>query len=106
MPRRDEHHHWHRPVRRAARTFTATIDPVTMAAMNQSILGSTMGTSTIRIGIPELTSKHQSGEVLLDELITCTYPIDQINDAIDSVKNGHAVRNMILFHQADMTGTD
>jgi S-(hydroxymethyl)glutathione dehydrogenase/alcohol dehydrogenase len=84
----------------------ASIDPVTVAAMNQSILGSTMATSTIRIGIPELISKQQSGELLLDELITCTYPIDQINEAIDSAKNGHAVRNMILFHQADTTGTD
>ncbi len=57
-----------------------------------------MATSTIRIGILELISKQQSGELLLDELITCTYPIDQINEAIDSAKNGHAVRNMILFH--------
>ena len=76
---------------------TATIDPVTMAALNQSILGSKMGTSTIGIDIPELISKYRNGALLLDELITRTYPIDDINEAIDSVKAGHAVRNVILF---------
>jgi S-(hydroxymethyl)glutathione dehydrogenase/alcohol dehydrogenase len=83
---------------------TATIDPVTMAAMNQSILGSKMGTSTIGIDIPELISKYQNSELLLDELITGTYPLDDINEAIDSVKNGQAVRNVILFDHPDTTG--
>lgn len=78
---------------------TATIDPVTMAALNQSLLGSKMGTSTIRKDIPELISSYQQGELMLDELITGTYRLDQINEAIDSVKAGTAVRNVILFEQ-------
>ena len=76
---------------------TATIDPVTMAALNQSILGSKMGMSTIGVDIPDLISKYHGGELLLDELVTRTYPLDQINQAIESVKNGQAVRNVILF---------
>lgn len=76
---------------------TATIDPVTMAAMNQSILGSKMGTSTIRTDIPELIEKYRSGELLLDPLITRTCTLDDINDAIESVKSGQAVRNVIIF---------
>ena len=72
--------------------------------MNQSILGSKMSTSTIGIDIPELISKYQNGELLLDELITGTYPLDDINEAIDSVKNGQAVRNVILFDHPDTTG--
>lgn len=82
---------------------TATIDPVTMAALNQSILGSKMGTSTIGVDIPELITKYQDGELLLDELITRTCTLDEINEAIDSVKNGQAVRNVILF-DADESG--
>ena len=76
---------------------TATIDPVTMAAMNQSIVGSKMGMSTISKDIPELIEKYKAGDLLLDQLITRTYTIDQINEAIDSVKNGQAVRNVIVF---------
>lgn len=76
---------------------TATIDPVTMAALNQSLLGSKMGTATISKDIPELIIKYQAGDLLLDELITETYTLDDINQAIDSVKTGHAVRNVLVF---------
>ncbi len=81
---------------------TTTIDPVTMAALNQSILGSKMGGSTVSKDIPELVERYRAGALLLDELITSTYPIDGINEAIDSVKNGQAIRNVILFeHEED-----
>lgn len=76
---------------------TATIDPVTMASLNQSLLGSKMGTSTIEADIPELIDTYRDGDLLLDELITRTYTIDEINEAIDAVKNGHALRNVIVF---------
>lgn len=80
---------------------TASIDPVTMAAMNQSILGSKMGQSTIQVDIPELIGNYHKGDLMLDELITKTYRLDQINEAIDVVKSGQAVRNVILFDEAD-----
>ena len=85
---------------------TATIDPVTMAALNQSILGSKMGTSTIRKDIPQLIAKYRNGELLLDQLISTTCTLDDINDAIASVKSGQAVRNVILFDHLDETGQD
>lgn len=78
---------------------TATIDPVTMASLNQSLLGSKMGTSTIATDIPELVDCYQNGELMLDELITRTCTLDEINDAIDAVKRGEAVRNVIIFEQ-------
>lgn len=76
---------------------TATIDPVTMAAMNQSLLGSKMGTSTIATDVPDLIEKYRAGELLLDQLITRTCSLDEINEAIESVKTGQAIRNVIVF---------
>jgi Zn-dependent alcohol dehydrogenase len=76
---------------------TATIDPVTMASLNQSLLGSKMGTSTIATDIPALVDRYRSGELLLDQLITRTYALDEINEAIDAVKHGDALRNVIVF---------
>lgn len=76
---------------------TAAFDPVTLAARNQSILGSKMGGSSVAHDVPELVERYRRGELLLDELVTATYTIDQINEAIESVKNGQAVRNVILF---------
>lgn len=80
---------------------TATIDPVTMAALNQSILGSKMGTCTISKDIPALIEKYRVGDLLPDELIPRPYTIEEIYEAIDSVKNGQAVRSVIIFDWAD-----
>jgi Zn-dependent alcohol dehydrogenase len=33
----------------------------------------------------------------LDELITNRYPLDKINEAIESVEKGQALRNVIVF---------
>jgi len=40
---------------------------------------------------------YQAGALKLDELISGRYPLDRINEAIESVKNGEALRNVIVF---------
>ncbi len=84
---------------------TATIDPVTTAALNQSIPSSKMGTSTVSTAIPELAEMYRRGDLLLDELVTSTDSIDQIDEAIESVENGRAVRDVILFDHGDGQAT-
>ena len=73
------------------------IDPGTMAAYSQNILGSKMGSARIQVDIPNLVDLYGQGRVKLDELVTKTYPIEQINEAIDAVKRGEALRNVIVF---------
>lgn len=73
------------------------IDPGTLAAMNQSILGSKMGTATIRRDIPALVDKYRSGDLLLDQLVTRTCSLDEINEAFASVMSGESIRNVIVF---------
>jgi Zn-dependent alcohol dehydrogenase len=73
------------------------IDPGTMAAYSQNILGSKMGSARIQVDIPNLVGLYNQGRVKLDELVTKTYPIEEINEAIDAVKRGEALRNVIVF---------
>jgi Zn-dependent alcohol dehydrogenase len=73
------------------------IDPGTMAAYSQNILGSKMGSARIQVDIPNLVDLYSQGRVKLDELVTKTYPLEQINEAIDAVKRGEALRNVIVF---------
>jgi Zn-dependent alcohol dehydrogenase len=73
------------------------IDPSTMAAYSQRILGSKMGASRIAIDIPHLVTLYQHGRLQLDELISGRYPLEQINGAMASVKSGDALRNVIVF---------
>jgi len=80
---------------------TTTIDPVTLAAANQRILGSKMGGAVIDRDIPDLVARYLDGSLQLDPLITKTYALDDINEAIEAVKRGEAVRNVIMFETED-----
>jgi S-(hydroxymethyl)glutathione dehydrogenase/alcohol dehydrogenase len=57
------------------------------------------GGGSIRPGIdiPALVSLYQSGRLKLDELITARYPLAKINEAIESLDKGGALRNLIMF---------
>ena len=73
------------------------IDPGTMAAYSQRILGSKMGGSRISINIPNLVNLYKQGRLKLDELISGRYALADINEAMESVKRGDALRNVIVF---------
>jgi S-(hydroxymethyl)glutathione dehydrogenase/alcohol dehydrogenase len=72
-------------------------DPVNVAGESQRILGSKMGSSRVPVDVPYLANLYQQGRLKLDELISGTYPLEDINEAIASVKNGDALRNVIVF---------
>ncbi len=76
---------------------TVEIDPGNIAADNQRILGSKMGGARIREDVPKLIALYEKGILKLDELISGRYPLEQINDAIASVKRGEALRNVVVF---------
>jgi S-(hydroxymethyl)glutathione dehydrogenase/alcohol dehydrogenase len=78
---------------------TASYDPGWLAADEQRILGSKMGSARVRIDIPHLVAAYQQGRLKLDELITARYPLEQINEAIAAVKRGEALRNVIVFER-------
>ena len=75
----------------------AEFEPARFASIGQSIVGSTMGSSSIRNDIPSLVALYRQGRLKLDELITGRYPLDAINQAIASTKSGEALRNVIVF---------
>jgi len=49
------------------------------------------------IDIPYLISLYQAGKLKLDELITGHYPLARINEAVESLEKGEAIRNIITF---------
>ncbi|NNF79975.1 MAG: zinc-binding dehydrogenase, partial [Rhizobiales bacterium] len=73
------------------------IEPDAIANAAQRIMGSKMGSSKVRVDIPRLVDMYQQGRLKLDELITGRYPLSEINEAIDSVRRGEALRNVIVF---------
>jgi S-(hydroxymethyl)glutathione dehydrogenase/alcohol dehydrogenase len=47
------------------------------------------------IDIPLLIALYQAGKLKLDELITAHYPLARINEAVESLKKGEALRNIV-----------
>ena len=75
----------------------ASFDPGLLAHDGKRILGSKLGSSRPQELVPQLVALYTSGELRLDELVTATYPLDRINDAIDAMRAGAAIRNVVVF---------
>ncbi len=55
------------------------------------------GSPRLNIDIPHLVELYREGRLKLDELITGRYPLERINEAIESTEKGEALRNVIMF---------
>ncbi len=75
----------------------ARFDATALADTEQRILTSKMGSTRLRVDIPKLIALYQNGRLKLDELISNRYPIEQINHAIDQVRQDKVLRNVIVF---------
>ena len=75
----------------------AEYEPVMLAAVGQGMVGSKMGDVIISRDIPWMVDLYQQGRLKLDELVSGTWTLDQINDAIADTKAGGARRNVIVF---------
>ena len=64
---------------------------------SQRVLGSNMGSTILSMDVPRLVDLYRTKRLKLDELITNRYPLEQINEAIDSMERGEALRNVIVF---------
>ena len=76
---------------------TSTFNPLALSDSSRRILGSKMGHSDIRVDIPKLIALYRDGKLKLDELVTHRYPFDDINTAMDNVRNGVGLRNVIMM---------
>ncbi len=75
----------------------ATFAPFTFIKDERILTGSYMGTATLQQDIPKLVALYQAGKLKLDELITKHYRLEDINEAIDAVVQGKALRNIIMM---------
>jgi S-(hydroxymethyl)glutathione dehydrogenase / alcohol dehydrogenase len=72
-------------------------DAGALAHDGKRILGSKLGSSRPSEDIPRLAALYLDGRLKLDELVTATYPLERINDAVDAMRRGEAIRNVILL---------
>lgn len=61
------------------------------------LLGSKMGAARPQLDVPMLADWYLRGRLKLDELISGRYPLAAINEAIEGVRTGTALRNVVIF---------
>jgi S-(hydroxymethyl)glutathione dehydrogenase/alcohol dehydrogenase len=63
----------------------------------KGIIGSYYGSTRQRLDIPRLVDMYMNGQIKLDELITRTYTLDEINAAFEDMTSGNVARGVITF---------
>jgi S-(hydroxymethyl)glutathione dehydrogenase / alcohol dehydrogenase len=72
--------------------------PVMSLVYEERVLtGSVYGSSRPRLDIPKLIDLYRSGRLLLDELLTRTYPFAEINEAYAALERGEVARSVVTF---------
>jgi len=67
------------------------------AMMQKQLIGTIFGSANPRYDIPKLLGLYRSGHLKLDELITRTYTLDQINEGYQDMRDGKNIRGVILY---------
>jgi NDMA-dependent alcohol dehydrogenase len=65
--------------------------------MNKTLCGTVFGSCSPKSDIPLLATMYESGQLLLDEMITKRYGLDEINDAYADLAAGELIRGVIDF---------
>lgn len=68
-----------------------------LAMWQKEVRGVVFGAANPRFDIPNLLDLYKSGQLMLDELITRTYRLDQINQGYQDMLDGVNIRGVIAF---------
>ncbi len=78
-------------------TQPVLLDVQDLVLMNKNVRGTVFGSCNPRSEIPLLADMYSSGQLMLDEMITRRYRLDDINDAFDDLLRGDLIRGVIDF---------
>lgn len=69
-----------------------------LTLMQKQLVGSIFGSANPRRDIPRLLRMYQEGTLKLDELITNTYTLDDINVGYQAMRDGENIRGMVMYN--------
>jgi S-(hydroxymethyl)glutathione dehydrogenase/alcohol dehydrogenase len=77
-----------------------TLNLFNMSLQEKQLIGSIFGSANPRRDIPRLLKLYQEGKLKLDELITRTYPLADINQGYQDMRDGKNIRGMVMYDHA------
>ncbi len=76
---------------------TSSVNLFELAMWNKEIKGTIFGSLNPRADIPKLLGMYREGQLKLDELITKTYVLDEINEGYRAMRDGENIRGVITY---------
>ena len=76
---------------------TASIPAQMLTGGERRLIGCMYGSSRIQTDMPRLLQLAQAGRLRLEELVSRTWKLDQINEAFAELESGHGLRSVISF---------
>lgn len=75
-----------------------TLPALAIVAESRTIKGSYMGSTRPQEDIPEMARLWQEGRLPVEKLISAHRPLTELNEALEALANGSAIRQIILPH--------
>jgi len=80
----------------AARDDRVTLPAASFLA-EKTLKGSAYGSARPRVDLPRLVDLYMQKRLKLDELVTRTYPLDDVNVAMTALEKGEVLRSVIVM---------
>jgi NDMA-dependent alcohol dehydrogenase len=94
-------------VKKSGRAVVTAVAPITqedvklnlfdLAMMRKELVGTIFGNSNPRRDIPHLLHLYQAGKLKLDELVTRTYDLEDINQGYQDMRDGVNIRGVLKY---------
>ncbi len=78
-------------------TAEVSVPLLSMVFEERVLTGSMYGSAVPRVDIPKLIDLYRVGKLKVDELLTRTYPLEQINVAYEALERGEVARSVVTF---------
>jgi S-(hydroxymethyl)glutathione dehydrogenase/alcohol dehydrogenase len=75
----------------------AVVPMFEVTAFQKRIIGCLFGNANPRYDIPKLLDLYKQGDLLLDELVTRTYSLDQVNEGYEDMRTHRNIRGMMRY---------
>jgi S-(hydroxymethyl)glutathione dehydrogenase/alcohol dehydrogenase len=63
----------------------------------KSVIGTYYGSPRLQYDVPRIIDLYMAGRLKLDELITETFPLADINRAFEAMQQGNVARSVIAY---------
>lgn len=76
----------------------ATVEVPAAALRREKVLtGSSMGSNRFKVDIPRYIELYYQGKLMLDEMITKRFRLDQVDEAFQAMREGEVIRSVLMF---------